>query len=487
MKQKIYIGIFCLILCFLAGGYYIGSSIDKVTDQLETIILLKRVEFLRKNLQNKIGVVQGDLMLKDSRHARHVGTFVQHVEEMHAASNICLDCHHAETVKQRITLLDKDIDVYMKKLSRVYTLRANVSRLDSEKQEAFEQGRDILEKINNIITDSSHKTSRRIIEARENIWKTKEFLIGLTIIGPIIILFMVGYFSRNFTRSITSLTTATRKIKEGDLEYRIKDKLKDEFHELAMSFNEMASSLKEHQIRIQKTECLAAVGELSAGLVHEIKNPLAGIKVAIEVLNDELDLEHEDKEIFSRVINEISRIESLLKNLLNYARPSKPQHISVNLHEILDGIIKTSEFAIKNPKDPSRLSKDIHFTTDFDSDIKEIDADPAQLQQVLLNLVLNAADAIEKQGTVNIKTTKKSDKSVEIEISDTGQGIDQEDINMLFNPFFTTKSKGTGLGLSICKRLIEQHNGTISAFNNPKGGAVFVITLQENIENSIQS
>jgi signal transduction histidine kinase len=477
---------FCLILCFLAGGYYIGLSIDKVTDQLETIILLNRVEFLRKNLQNKIGIVQGDLMLKDSPHARNIDTFVKHVEEMHAATYICLDCHHEEAVEQRISLLDKNIDVYKKKLSRIYTLRANVLRLDREKKEAFEIGESLLQEVKNIIIESSHKTSQRIIQARENIVRSKEFLIALTILGPLIILLIVSYFSRNFTKSITSLTKATRKIKEGEMDYRIKDQLKDEFHELVTSFNEMASSLKEHQIRIQKTECLAAVGELSAGLVHEIKNPLAGIKVAIEVLNNELDLEDVDKEIFSRVISEISRIESLLKNLLNYARPSKPQHISVNLHEILDGIIKTTEFAIKNPKDPDRLSKDINFTKDFDSDIKEINADPAQLQQVLLNLVLNAADAIKKQGTINIKTTKNSDKSVEIEISDTGPGIDQESIDMVFNPFFTTKSGGTGLGLSICRRLIEQHNGTIFVFNNPGGGAVFVITLPGNTENGIQ-
>lgn len=482
MKKKIYFGIFFLILCFLVGGYYIGSSNDRVTDQLETIILLERVDFLRKNLQNKVSIVQGDLMLKDSPHARNVDIFVQHVEEMHAATNVCLDCHHEEAETQRISLFDIKIDTYMKKLSRVYTLRANNLMLDRVKKEAFEIGQSLLEEIKNIIVVSSHKTSERNIQARENIEETKKFLIGLTIIGPIIILLIVVYFSKNFTKSITSLTTATRKIKEGELDYRIKDQLKDEFHELATSFNEMSSSLKEQQIRIQKTECLAAVGELSAGLVHEIKNPLAGIKVAIEVLKNELDLEQEDKKIILRVISEINRIDSLLRNLLNYARPSKTQHISVNLHEILDGIIKTSGFSIKNPKDPSRLSKDINFTTDFDSDIKGINADPAQLQQVLLNLVLNAADAIKKQGTINIKTTKNSDKSVEIEISDTGQGIDRESINMVFNPFFTTKSTGTGLGLSICKRLIEQHNGTISVLNNPGGGAVFVITLPGNKE-----
>ncbi len=124
----------------------------------------------------------------------------------------------------------------------------------------------------------------------------------------------------------------------------------------------MAISLKEQQHKIQQAERLAAVGELAAGLAHEVKNPLAGIKVSIEVLKSELDLEQEDKEIFLRIINEINRIESLLKNMLNYARPFKAtaqQFVSIN--EILDTIIKISEYSLKSPGDPSRLTKDIRF------------------------------------------------------------------------------------------------------------------------------
>jgi two-component system, NtrC family, sensor histidine kinase AtoS len=188
-------------------------------------------------------------------------------------------------------------------------------------------------------------------------------------------------------------------------------------------------------------------------------------------------LEQEDREIFLRIINEINRIESLLKNLLNYARPSKPQPISVNIHKILDSIIKTSELSLKSPKESFRMTKDINFTRDFDSDIPNIFIDPGQLQQVFLNLILNATDAITDQGTIRIKTSRATDESFEIRISDTGHGIDVEALDMVFNPFYTSKSKGTGLGLSICKRLIEQQNGSINVFNNPEGGATFVITL----------
>lgn len=477
MKKKIYFGLFCLILCFLAGGLYIGASIDKVTDRLESIIILHKVEFLRENLLNKVVVVQADLLLKDTPHSRKVDTFVKHVEEMHQAAMHCLNCHHEEPVKQRILHFENQINVYLKKLSRVYTLRANDLRLKKEKEIAFDIGQAALEEVNNIVIASSHKTSQRIIQARQNIKKSKNLLYTLMILGPLIIIFTAFYFFRNFTQSITTLTKATRKIKEGELTYRITYQLRDEFRELATSFNEMAFSLTEQQLRIQQAERLAAVGELAAGLAHEVKNPLAGIKVSIEVLKNELDLEQDDKEIFSRIINEINRIESLLKHLLNYARPSKPRPASVSIHEILEGLIKTSEFSFKRPKGSSGMIKDINFAKDFDSDIPEICADPGQLQQVFLNLILNATEAIREKGTVSIKTAGTPDGSVEIRISDTGQGIDPKALGMVFNPFFTSKSKGTGLGLAICKRLIEQQGGTISALNNPEGGATFVISL----------
>lgn len=302
------------------------------------------------------------------------------------------------------------------------------------------------------------------------------------ILGPLIIIFTAFYYFRNFTQSILILTNATRKIKEGNIDYRIKNQLKDEFREMATSFNDMAISLKEQRQKIQQAERLAAVGELAAGLAHEVKNPLAGIKVSIEVLKSELDLAQEDKEIFLRIINEINRIESLLKNMLNYARPLKPQPESIRIHEILDNIIKTSEYSLKSPGDTSRLTRNINFVKDYAADFPEIDADPAQMQQVLLNLVLNGIDAINESGTITVKTAQVPDEAVQIRISDTGKGIAPEILGKVFNPFFTTKSKGNGLGLAICKRLVEQHNGTIEVFNNPEGGVTFVITLPEKQE-----
>jgi two-component system sensor histidine kinase AtoS len=212
-------------------------------------------------------------------------------------------------------------------------------------------------------------------------------------------------------------------------------------------------------------------------LAHEIKNPLAGIKVSIGVLKNDLDLVPEDKEVFSRIIDEIRRIESLLKNMLNFARPEKPQPDFVNIHDILEAIIKTSEITLKNPENTSDLIKNVQFVRDFSEDVPIIYADGSQLKQVFLNLILNGCDAIAEKGVITIKTTKISDNSIEVRVSDTGEGIDPGDVEKVFNPFFTTKSKGSGLGLAISKRLLEQHNGTITVANNPEGGVTFTIIL----------
>ena len=483
MKKKIYFVIFLLILCFLVGGLYISKSINEVTGKLETIITLNKVEFLRETLLNKMVVVQADLLLKDTPHARQVDTFVQHVEEMQQAANQCSNCHHQEEVKQRITHFQQMIDQYTKKLSRIYTLRANAARLKKEKQSAFDLGQATLELVNKIVITSQHKTSQRIQQARFNIHNSEMLLYSLMIIGPFIIIFTTYYFLRNFSGSVLALTNATSKIKEGDLSFQIKNNLKDEFRVLADSFNEMAVSITEHEKTIKQAERLAAVGELAAGLAHEIKNPLAGIKVSIEVLKNDLDLEQEEKEIFLRVINEIYRIESLLKNLLNYARPAKPQLDFINLHETLDTMIKASEMSLKSPSSKSELLKDIKFVKDFDSDMPLICADGGQLKQVALNLILNGIDSIAEKGTITIKTARSSKDSIEIMISDTGNGIDQKDLKMVFNPFFTNKAKGTGLGLAITKRLIEQHKGSIDVVNNREGGATFIITLPVKQEN----
>ena len=224
--------------------------------------------------------------------------------------------------------------------------------------------------------------------------------------------------------------------------------------------------------KLQRANQMTLVGQMAAGLAHEIKNPLAGVKVSLDVLADEMNLVPEDQEVFARIIKEINRIEKLLKNLLSYARPAQPHFDLVDINRLLDYSLKNAEVSAR-----SKTNITIHFEEDFAAKLPPIEADPAQLQQVFLNIFLNAVDSMETEGTITAITRMDGGNSIWVEISDTGEGLSEASLEKLFNPFFTTKTKGTGLGLSICKRLIEQHGGNIVVESHVDRGTSFVITL----------
>jgi two-component system sensor histidine kinase AtoS len=243
-----------------------------------------------------------------------------------------------------------------------------------------------------------------------------------------------------------------------------------------LAFDKDITERKQAEEALQRTEQLAIVGEMAAGLAHEIKNPLAGIKVSIEVLLSELTLEPEDEAVFQQIIEEIARIRTLLKSLLSYATPPKPNVSPFDVNRIIRAAVRSAEFSLESPT-PELKSRKIEFVQDLNDQLPKIAADSAQLQQVILNLLLNAIHAIPETGTISVKTGARMNGSIEITVSDTGKGIDGPDLDRMFLPFFTTKPKGTGLGLSISKRLIEQQDGTIHVARNPTGGLVFTINL----------
>ncbi len=223
---------------------------------------------------------------------------------------------------------------------------------------------------------------------------------------------------------------------------------------------------------MQRANQMILIGQMAAGLAHEIKNPLAGIKVSLEVLADDLELQPEDKELFARIINEANRMEKLIKNLLNYARPQQSQFDLVDISQLLRNSLKNAEVAATAQKGLS-----IHFQSDFAAELPLIEADSSQMQQVFLNILLNAVDAMENDGTVTVTTRVVDEGHIQIKIADTGKGLSEMTQEKIFTPFFTTKTKGTGLGLSICKRLIEQHGGSIVVASRPDQGTSFMMTL----------
>jgi len=247
-------------------------------------------------------------------------------------------------------------------------------------------------------------------------------------------------------------------------------------HRFFLAIERDITERKKTEETLQRSEQLRMAGELATGLAHEIKNPLAGIKVSIEVLAREPYLPEEDRGVLVQVIEEIKRIEVLMKELLNFARPPRSQFFSTNVNTILDAA--ASLVRQKTVPTPEEESRAVAIVKDFDSCLPEITADPMQLKQIFLNLLLNAVDAMPEGGTLFLKTRFDEEaKSIRVEVADTGKGIDSKVMHKLFHPFFTTKAKGTGLGLAISKRLIEDHGGRIAVTQNAEGGATFKIVL----------
>ena len=474
MKKKIIVGLSLYAFLFALVGIYIIGSIESATSKFDKLIKLHQVEILREHLLLNIRGVQSDLTLRDTPYARSISHIVSNAIQMDKLSDRCFQCHHSEEVLSRLNQMKGRMERYKHALSRVITYNANPERLQSEKDTAFRAGKDLIEDVNTMIALTSQKLMEHTQAVLGKIAVTKNLLFLLIAAGPLLSAGLAYIFIRSLTEPVTVLLDATRRLKAGDLDYRV-PAIADEFGELGNSINEMAGSLKEQMVRIRRTEQMVVAGELAAGLAHEIKNPLAGIKVAMDVLSREDALSREDREVMAKVTDEIKRLEVMMKNFLNFAKPPKPRFEMVNVNDIIRA---TLDFYFLGGASPSGKPEGVDILEDLDPRVPERAADPLQLQQVFLNLFLNAVEAMPAGGMLAVKTGYDAlSECVQIEISDSGQGIGEGIMGNIFQPFFTTKPKGTGLGLSICRQLIEQQGGTIKAENNPSDGTVFRIDL----------
>lgn len=474
MKKKILIGLGILSLLFLLIGAYIIFTVERTTSRLDHLVKLHQVEILREHLLLQIKRVQSDLAWSGTRYATGVDTIVSHGIQMGKVVDRCFLCHHSPQVTEGLVDLKSQTGKYEDFLSHVLTLDANRARREAEKDEAIRRGQELIAKVNGIIALTSRNLESNTQAVFRQIAITKAMLFLLIAMGPLILMTLGFLFIRALTRPVNILLTATRSLKGGALDYRIEG-LKDEFGELATSFNEMAGSLKEQIQKMQRTEQMVVVGELAAGLGHEVKNPLAGIKAAVNLLSEELTLNKEDRDLFSQIVEQVKRLEALMKGFLNFAKPPKPQWERVSSNEVLE---TTIDFYQVSHRPSSQTFGSIDIRKSMDEGLPRTMADPMQLQQVFLNLFLNAGDAMPNGGTLAVRTLYDAPAdSIRIDIKDTGTGIDPEILGRIFSPFLTTKPKGTGLGLAICKQMIEQHGGSIGAENDPAGGALFRIVL----------
>jgi signal transduction histidine kinase len=245
--------------------------------------------------------------------------------------------------------------------------------------------------------------------------------------------------------------------------------LSDGFNKLLQRLNRANARVFElHQGQLEQADRLATTGEMAASMAHEIKNPIAGVLAAVQVFDGETAAADPKKEILAEMMVQLGRVNHAVNDLLSYARPSAPVPERFSLNELIQ---KTLTLFSQQSKG-NRISISAHLT----GDLLMISADRKQFQQVLWNILLNAVQAVEGEGSVNVRSMAEN-HSVVVQVSDTGKGISPEQLSRVFQPFYTTKHKGTGLGMTISKRIVEQHRGSISVSSEPGRGTTVTITL----------
>jgi two-component system sensor histidine kinase HydH len=223
----------------------------------------------------------------------------------------------------------------------------------------------------------------------------------------------------------------------------------------------------------KKIDRLVSLGELSAYVAHEIRNPLTGIRTTVQFVGSKFKPSDPRREDLQDVITELDRIEQIITGLLMFARPPAARPQPCDLHQVMDKTLDMIELQLRDSS--VKLSKD------YTEDLPQVHADPDLTQQVFLNLCLNATQAMPEGGELRVATgvrryrTRRS--MVDVSFSDTGVGIQKEAMDKIFDPFFTTRSTGTGLGLSISVQIVREVGGVITAKNNPTGGATFRVSF----------
>jgi len=223
-------------------------------------------------------------------------------------------------------------------------------------------------------------------------------------------------------------------------------------------------AMEAHLGRVQN---LAQIGEMAAGLAHEIKNPLASLSGAIQILKGEMENNKDNMRLVHIVLRETDRLSSLVNNFLTFARPSAGQAERVNLGEAIAEMVTLFE---KDGSIGLRVKVDLDIVSDAN-----IEIDPMQLRQVVWNLLLNGAESIENEGRIKITVQNLNNERVTVVIADDGCGMDEQTVKSIFNPFFTTKPNGTGLGLSIVYRILETYDCRMDVQSKPGQGSIFTL------------
>jgi two-component system, NtrC family, sensor kinase len=419
---------------FEKNFFLYGTNLN---DAMENIYHAKNILDQNRNELKKI--------LGKDEHERIMSSFVLNINDYQNLLNRLIKKDRSEMVSPEFHLTKKEIEVKLRK--------------DGREMIAFAQ--DLMKRERSSLT--------RILLLSRN-------LHIYSLIFLLIFLMLISYFlGGRLLGHINRFTTYAQRIASGNFTpITPTQRYRDEFTDLALAINQMIHELEEHEATIIQSHKMRAIGTLTAGVAHELNNPLNNITITAHMLLEDYDTMNKDEHIdmINDVINETDRSKKIISNLLDFARESSSQVESLDLEKLLRDTIDLASNQLK-------LSG-IKISFQTTGNLPRIHVDGQQLQQVFLNLILNAVDASSKGKKIQILLVPADEPNyVAVKVIDTGKGIPRHIIGSIFDPFFTTKGKGkgTGLGLSVSQGIVGKHGGRIRVSSRERSGTIFTVIL----------
>ena len=311
-----------------------------------------------------------------------------------------------------------------------------------------------------------------LTEVDEEIAHSQRVIVTSAILAILAVSLMLWWLNHILVeRPVEALVAGTRRVSEGDLSGTILVKGRHELGQLAKAFNDMIRNLADTQRQLAQADKLASVGRLAAGIAHEINNPLTGVLSYASLLRKRMEHDPPACEDLDVIVRETVRCRGIIRGLLDFARPTAPAKKPMDLNEVVRRAVSVvmTQLSLNH----------VDLSLDLASDLPTVLADANQIQQVLVNLLLNAADAIGTEGgSIRALTRPGPSTSIELLLEDSGRGIPPEDLPRIFEPFFTTKGNhGTGLGLAVSWGIVEAHGGVLEVQSEPGRGTCFTLHL----------
>jgi two-component system, NtrC family, sensor kinase len=319
--------------------------------------------------------------------------------------------------------------------------------------------------------------------------------LGIAAGGVALVNLIAVRVARRISGPIHDLTLAAHRIAQGDYTTAVRESTDDELGDLAHSFNIMTTEvesahlalresadelerkvevrtaeLRRMQAQMIQSEKMVAIGKLAAGVAHEINNPLTGVLTNSSLMLEDLPDDHPWREDVQTIVNETLRCRKIVKGLLDFSRQTKPQRTLLNMNQVVEDVLAL----VRN----QTVFRSIRITYDLDSKLPAVLADADQMRQVVLNIVLNAAEAMVQDGELRLSSSSDAAaRTIDIVVADTGPGIPDDVRARVFEPFFTTKKTGTGLGLAVAYGIMERHHGELLIDTARGRGTTFTIRL----------